>query len=130
LTPAIQVTTPPSADKLAFPDPHRIRTRDIFRLYARVWPFVRPYRRHLLFLGFAIAPALPAGLLALVMTRIFFDVVGNGHPLTRAEAMLIHAPMNASRETVLLHAIVTGVVIAAIVMPISGVIVGYAIWIL
>ena len=130
MTPAIQVTTPPPAEKLAFPDPHSIRTRDIFRLYARVWPFVRPYRRHLLFLGLAAAPALPAGLLAIVMTRIFFDVIGNGHPLTRAEAMLIHAPLNASRETVLLHAIVTGVVIAAIVMPISGVIIGYSIWIL
>jgi ATP-binding cassette, subfamily B, bacterial len=130
LTPAAQISVPPPPEKLRFPDPHRIRSRDIFRLYARVWPFIRPYRRHVVFLMLTIVPALPAGLVALVMARIFFDVIGNGHPLTRGEALLIHAPLNASRETVLLHFIVISVIVAAIALPIAGLIFGYAVWIL
>ena len=44
------ITAPPSASEIAFPDARRLRSRDVFRLVARVWPFIRPYRRHLVYL--------------------------------------------------------------------------------
>jgi ABC-type multidrug transport system fused ATPase/permease subunit len=78
----------------------------------------------------ALVPALPAGLFVLALTRIFFDVVGNGHPLTRFEAWLVHVPLNATRETVLLHTTVLGVIVAAVALPCAGLFVLYALWIL
>jgi ATP-binding cassette subfamily B protein len=120
----------PGVPDVDFPDSHRLRSRDVFRLVTRVWPFIRPYRKHLGLLMLAIVPALPAGLFVLALTRIFYDVVGNGHPLTPFEAWLVRVPLNATRETVLLHATVLGVAVAAVAMPCAGLVVLYALWIL
>jgi len=62
-------------------------------LIPRIGPFVRPYRKHLVFLVLMSIPLLPAGLLVIASSRIFYDVVGNGHALTRGEALLIHVPL-------------------------------------
>lgn len=78
----------------------------------------------------SLVPALPTGLFVLALTRIFFDVVGNGHPLTPFEAWLVHVPQSATRETVLLHATVFGVIVAAVALPCVGLFVLYALWIL
>jgi hypothetical protein len=121
---------PPSAERLAFPDPHHIRSRDVFRLFTSVWPFIRPYRRHVMFLILTIVPALPAGLLALMISRIFFDVIGNGHRLTSGEALMVHVPLGASRETVLLHLIVVATILGAILLPLGALAFAYAVWIL
>jgi ATP-binding cassette, subfamily B, bacterial len=122
---------PPSvAPKLEYPDSHRLRSRDVFRLIPRIWPFVRPYRKHVIFLVLMSVPLLPAGLLVIASTRIFYDVVGNGHPLTRGEATLLHVAQSASRETVLLHLIILWVIIGAIAGPIGSVGVGYVVWLL
>ncbi len=121
---------PPAVPKLEFTSSHRLRSRDVFRLISRVWPFIRPYRKHLVFLFLMSIPFLPAGLLMIASTRIFYDVVGNGHPLTRGEAFLIHVPLTASRETVLLHLIVLWAIIGAIAGPIGAVGVGYVVWLL
>ena len=75
-------------------------------------------------------PALPAGLFIFALTQIFFDVVGNGHPLTALEAWLIHVPLNATRETVLLHTTVLGAVVATVALPCAGLFLLYALWIL
>jgi ABC-type multidrug transport system fused ATPase/permease subunit len=123
-------TTSQRVPNLDFPDSHRLRSRDVFRLVTRVWPFIRPYRKHLGLLILAIMPALPAGLFVLALTRILFDVVGNGHPLTPFEAWLIHVPLNAARETALLHTTVLGVIVAAVVLPCAGLVVLYVLWIL
>jgi ABC-type multidrug transport system fused ATPase/permease subunit len=120
----------PSIPTLEFPDSHRLRSRDVFRLITRVWPFIRPYRKHLGLLMLSLVPALPTGLFVLALTRIFFDVVGNGHPLTPFEAWLVHFPQSATRETVLLHATVFGVIVAAVALPCVGLFVLYALWIL
>ncbi|HUA34286.1 MAG TPA: ABC transporter ATP-binding protein [Candidatus Binataceae bacterium] len=128
--PVSEIAAPP-AQELSFPHPHHIRSRDIFRLYSRIWPFVKPYRRHLMFLMFAILPlALPVGVIAVAIARILFDVIGNGHPLTRIEAFLIHAPLDASRQTVLMHLVVTAAIVGAIVLPIVALGYGYVVWIL
>jgi ABC-type multidrug transport system fused ATPase/permease subunit len=119
-----------SVPYLDFPDPHRLRSRDVFRLVSRVWPFIQPYRKHLALLMLAIVPAMPAGLFVLVLTRIFYDVVGNGHPLTPFEAWLVHVPLNATREEVLLHTTVLGVAVAALALPCAGLVALYALWIL
>jgi ABC-type multidrug transport system fused ATPase/permease subunit len=116
--------------KLEFTDSHRLRSRDVFRLIPRIWPFVRPYRKHIIFLVLMSIPLLPAGLLVIASTRIFYDVVGNGHPLTRGEALLIHVPLTASRETVLLHLIVLWAIIGAVAGPLGAVGVGYVLWLL
>ncbi|HEY6395273.1 MAG TPA: hypothetical protein VIX12_07620, partial [Candidatus Binataceae bacterium] len=64
-------TNPAQAD---FPEASRLRSRDIFRLLVRAWPFVRPYRRHLLYLFLLmVIPALPIGLFAINLIRITFD---------------------------------------------------------
>src|SRR5215475_7085197 len=121
----------PPAQKLSFPHPHRIRSRDIFRLYSRIWPFVKPYRRHLIFLTLAIVPlALPIGVLAIAFARIIFDVIGNGHSLTGFEAFLIHAPLDASRQAVLMHLVITAAVVGAIALPVVALGIGYVVWIL
>ncbi len=121
--------TPP-VPTLEYPDSHRLRSRDVFRLIPRIWPFVRPYRRHIVFLVLMSVPFLPAGLLVIASTRIFYDVVGNGHPLTRGEALLIHVPLTATRETVLLHLIVLWAIIGAIAGPLGAVAIGYVVWLL
>jgi ABC-type multidrug transport system fused ATPase/permease subunit len=126
----LELPPPPLVPKLEFTDSHRLRSRDVFRLIARIGPFVRPYRKHLVFLVLMSIPLLPAGLLVIASTRIFYDVVGNGHALTRGEALLIHVPLTASRETVLLHLIVLWVIIAAVAAPIGTVGIVYVVWLL
>ena len=61
----------------------------MFRLVARVWPFVRPYRRHLVYLFLLTLPALIGGLIGLKLVRVFFDVVGHGAALKPAQAWML-----------------------------------------
>ncbi len=92
---------------------------------------MKPYRRHLIFLILAIVPlALPVGVLAIAFARIVFDVIGNGHPLTNVEAFLIHAPLNASRQTVLIHLVTVAAIVGAVALPVIAVGAGYVVWIL
>jgi len=126
----LDLPRPPLVPKLEFTDSHRLRSRDVFRLIPRIGLFVRPYRKHLVFLVLMSIPLLPAGLLVIASSRIFYDVVGNGHALTRGEALLIHVSLTASRETVLLHLIVLWVIIAAVAAPIGAVGIGYVVWLL
>ena len=126
----LELPPPPLVPKLEFTDSHRLRSRDVFRLIPRIGPFVRPYRKHIVFLVLMTIPLLPAGLLVIASTRIFYDVVGNGHALTRGEALLIRVPLTASRETVLLHLIVLWVIIAAVAAPIGALGIGYVVWLL
>jgi ABC-type multidrug transport system fused ATPase/permease subunit len=116
--------------KQSFPQPSALRSRDVFRLFTRAWPFIRPYRRDLFFLLLLLMPSIPVGLVMLVLIRVLFDVVGQGGSLSSLDAHLLMLPMDASREAVLQRwCIVTGV-LAAIVTPISLLGFGYAIWIL
>ncbi len=110
--------------------PEKLRSRDILRLLGRTWPFIRPYRRHLLYLWLAILPGIPAGLLALYLLPVFFDVVGNGHALTAGQAALLHVPLNAARRIVLWRACVVAGILAMVALPAALVTIGYAIWIL
>jgi len=130
LNPASTIAAPPAASELAFPDARRLRSRDVFRLVARVWPFIRPYRRHLLYLFLATLPLLLGGLVALNLTRVFFDVVGHGDALTPAQAWMLHVPLHADRRTVLIHACIVGAGASVIALIVAGVLFGYAIWIL
>jgi ATP-binding cassette, subfamily B, bacterial len=123
-------TTPPPAAEVLFPEPAELRSRDIFRLLSRAWPFVRPYKRHLIYLFLALIPTLPAGLFALFLIRILFDVVGHGHPLTPAEAHLLFVPVNAPRELVLYRACLVSGVVMMVGLPVAGFLFGYAVWIL
>ena len=115
---------------MAFPDARRLRSRDVFRLVSRVWPFVRPYRRHLVYLFLLTLPALLGGLIGLNLTRIFFDVVGNGAALTPAQAWMLHVPLDADRRTVLIHGCVLGGIAAVGGLFVLGLLFGYGIWIL
>jgi ABC-type multidrug transport system fused ATPase/permease subunit len=124
------IAAPPDASALAFPDAHRLRSRDVFGLVARVWPFVRPYRRHLVYLFLATMPALVSGLFALNLARVFFDVVGHGAALTSAQAWMLDVPLHADRRTVLIHACAVGAIAAVGALMFVGFIFGYAIWIL
>src|SRR5258707_940008 len=124
------ITAPPAASEIAFPDARRLRSRDVFRLVARVWPFIRPYRRHLVYLFLATLPALFGGLIGLNLVRVFFDVVGHGGTLTRGEAWMLRVPLHADRRTVLVHACVVGGVVAVVGLTFVGFLFGYAIWIL
>jgi ABC-type multidrug transport system fused ATPase/permease subunit len=123
-------TAPPAAAEVRFPEPSELRSRDIFGLLVRAWPFVRPYKRHLLYLLLAIIPTLPAGLLALTMIRVLFDVVGHGKPLTPAEAHLLFVHVGAPRQVVLLRACIASGVMIMVGMPIGMFLFGYAVWIL
>jgi len=118
------------AASLSFPDARRLRSRDIFGLVTRAWPFIRPYRRHLLFLFLVMLLALPFGLTILTLIRIFFDVIGQGNPLRPGEAWLLRVPINASRELILWRTCVVGGVVTMFIVPINATILGYAVWIL
>jgi ABC-type multidrug transport system fused ATPase/permease subunit len=124
------IATPPAASELAFPDARSLRSRDVFRLLARVWPFIRPYRRHLVYLFLLTLPALLGGLVGLTLMRVFFDVVGHGAALKPGEAWMLHVPLHADRRIVLIHACIVGGVASVIGLIAIGFLFGYAIWIL
>ncbi|MDO8433875.1 MAG: ABC transporter ATP-binding protein [Candidatus Binatus sp.] len=121
---------PPAPDQISFPEPRRLRSRDVFRLVVRVWPFIRPYRRHLIYLFLLTLPGLLGSLFALNISRIFFDVVGHGDPLTPGQAWFLHLPIHADRRDVLIHACVATALVSVLILPFFGAITGYAIWIL
>ena len=121
---------PPPASQLAFPDAHSLRSRDVFRLVARVWPFVRPYRRHLVYLFLLSMPALLSGLVGLTLLRVFFDVVGHGAALKPFEAAMLHVPLHADRRTVLIHACIAGGIASFGALIVFALLVGYGVWIL
>ncbi len=123
-------TTPPPAAEVRFPEPSELRSRDIFRLVVRAWPFVRPYKRHLLYLLLAIIPTLPVGLIALTIIRVIFDVVGHNKPLTPLEAHLLFLHVGAPRQLVLLRVCIASGVMIMVGMPIGMFLFGYAVWIL
>jgi ATP-binding cassette subfamily B protein len=113
-----------------FAEPNQLRSRDILRLLSRAWPFIRPYRRDLVRLFVLLMPGAAGGLFGLVLIRIFFDVIGNGQPLTPYEAWLLRLPLNASRQAVLARACLAGSAVALISLPYALFIFGYAVWIL
>jgi ABC-type multidrug transport system fused ATPase/permease subunit len=114
----------------SFPPPEQLRSRDVFRLLPRVWPFIRPFKRHLVYLGLAVVPGLPGGLFSLALLGVFFDAVGRGQSLNRFQAWMLHVPMTADRHVILWHACVfTGVMLLAIIPYALG-LVAYGIWIL
>ncbi len=124
------IAAPPAATELAFPDARSLRSRDVFRLVARVWPFIRPYRRHLVYLFVATLPALLGGLIGLNLIRVFFDVVGHGAALTPAQAWMLRVPLHADRRIVLAHACVVGGIASVGALIVVAFLFGYAIWIL
>jgi ABC-type multidrug transport system fused ATPase/permease subunit len=124
------VLAPPAPGEIAFPAPRQLRSRDVFRLAVRAWPFIRPYRRHLLYLILLTLPTLIGGLFALSMVKVFLDVIGHGDALTRSEAWMLRVPLHADRQTVLLHACVAMGIAATLGMPIVALMFGYAVWIL
>jgi ABC-type multidrug transport system fused ATPase/permease subunit len=124
------VVAPPTSSEVAFPQARRLRSRDIFHLLGRVWPFIRPYRRHLTYLFLLTLPAMIGALIGLILTRIFFDVVGNGGTLKPAEAWLLRVPLHADRSTVLIHACVVAGIGAILALLVFGSLFLYGIWIL
>ncbi|HEY6419086.1 MAG TPA: ABC transporter ATP-binding protein [Candidatus Binataceae bacterium] len=126
--PAPALAAPPA--ELAFPIPSRLKSRDVFRLLTRVWPFVRPYRRHLVYLFALMIPSLPAGLFGLTMIRIFFDVIGHGAPLKPYEAWMLGLTVAAPRELVLWRAGVLTGIVSLILLPLGFLTLAYAVWIL
>jgi ATP-binding cassette, subfamily B, bacterial len=120
----------PPAAELAFPEPRALASRDVFRLPARAWPFIRPYRRHLAYLFLMMVPALPTGLFALMMIRVFYDVIGNGHPLAPLEAAVLRLPVGAAREAVLWHWCIAVAIAVVIALPYGSLMLGYGVWIL
>ncbi len=126
----VTATAEAEAAARAFPEPSRLTSRDLFRLVPRVWPFIRPYKRHLVYLMLATLPGLPGGLLAIAITRIFFDAIGNGKALTPIEAWMLRLPVTADRHLILWHACILACVIAAIAIPYAMVVFAYAVWIL
>jgi len=77
-----------------------------------------------------LLPGAAAGLFGLVLIRIFFDVIGNGQPLTPYEAWLLRLPLNATRQTVLVRACLTCGVAALAGLPYALFLFGYAVWVL
>jgi ATP-binding cassette, subfamily B, bacterial len=120
----------PLTSELTFPHARALRARDVFALAARAWPFIRPYRRHLLFLFLLMLLALPVGLTVLDLIRIFFDVVANGQALRPGEARLLHVPLDASRELILWRACMVGGAVTMLIVPINALMLAYAVWIL
>ncbi len=102
----------------------------MFRLVARAWPFIRPYRRHLVYLFLLTLPALIGGLVGLTLVRVFFDVVGLGGALKPGEAWMLRVPLHADRQTILIHACVVGGVMSVVALIAVGFLLGYAVWIL
>jgi subfamily B ATP-binding cassette protein MsbA len=119
-----------AAAATAFPPPEELRSRDIFRLLPRVWPFILPFKRHLVYLGLAVVPGLPAGLFALALLGVFFDAVGGGKPLNLFQAWMLHVPVNADRHLILWHACVFTGVAGLLITPYGFGLIGYGIWIL
>jgi len=113
-----------------FPVAARLTSRDVFRLLARAWPFIRPYKRHLGYLFLLTLPALPAGLFGLMMIRVLFDVVGHGAALTTAEARMLFVTIGATREQVLRHACIVGGAALLAALPYAAFMFGYTVWIL
>ncbi len=122
--------TPPPIDEIAFAQPRNLTSRDVFRLLGRAWPFIRPYRRHLVFLFLMMIPALPVGLFALHMVRVLFDVVGHGKHLTPGEAWMLRVAPRSSRQVILWHACIASGIATAIGAPYGALMLGYAVWIL
>jgi ABC-type multidrug transport system fused ATPase/permease subunit len=116
--------------ELSFAAPAHLNSRDVFRLLSRAWPFIRPYKRHLIYLALLTLPGLVAGLLALTLIRIFFDVIGQGHPLKWYEARMLLVHLGAPREAVLWHACVFAGLAAIVAIPCGMAAFGYAVWIL
>jgi ABC-type multidrug transport system fused ATPase/permease subunit len=114
----------------AFPEPDQLRSRDIFRMLARVWPFIEPFKRHLIYLGLGVVPGLPGGLIALALLGVFFDVVGQGTPLNRLQAWMLHLPMTADRHVILWHACVFAAVGIVVTTPYAIGLLLYGVWIL
>jgi ABC-type multidrug transport system fused ATPase/permease subunit len=119
-----------AAAATAFPPPDQLRTRDIFRLAPRVWPFIRPFKRHLIYLGLGVVPGLPGGLFALALVGVFFDAVGQGKPLNQFQAWMLFVPMTADRHVILWHACVFSGLMVVITTPYAIGLVAYGIWIL
>jgi ATP-binding cassette subfamily B protein len=113
-----------------FAEPGQLRSSDILRLLPRALPFFRPYRRDLVQLFVLAVPGAASGLFGLVLIRIFFDVIGNGQPLTPYEAWLLRLPLNAARQTVLVRACIAGGALALVSLPYALLVLGYAVWIL
>jgi ABC-type multidrug transport system fused ATPase/permease subunit len=107
-----------------------LHSSDVFSLLSRVWPFVRPYKRHLLYLFIAMLPGLVLGLAGLTLIRVFFDVIGQGHSMTRYEALMLHVPLTAGRELVLWRACIAASVLLVAGIPIFALTFGYAVWLL
>jgi ATP-binding cassette subfamily B protein len=114
----------------AGPGPGKLRSRDVFRLLSSVWPFVRPYKRHLLYLFIAMLPGLVLGLAGLILIRVFFDVIGQGYSMSRYEALMLHVPLTAGRELVLWRACIVASMLLVAGIPIFALTFGYAVWLL
>jgi subfamily B ATP-binding cassette protein MsbA len=119
-----------AAAATAFPSPDQLRSRDIFRLTPRVWPFIRPFKRHLVYLALSVVPGLPGGLFALALLGVFFDTVGQGKPLNKFQAWMLHVPMSADRHVVLWHACIFTGLMLIVATPYALSLVAYGIWIL
>ncbi len=113
-----------------FPEPRDLRSRDIFRLVPRVWPFIKPYKRHLTYLLLSAIPGLPGGLFALAMAGVFFDVIGNGKAINRFQAWMLRVPMTADHHEILWRACVFTGIMLLISIPYGTALVAYGIWIL
>jgi ABC-type multidrug transport system fused ATPase/permease subunit len=113
-----------------FSSPEKLGSRDILRLLARSWPFIRPYKRHLRYLFLLVAAGLPPALLALSLYPIFFDVVGNGHALTAGQDWLLHVPIGATRHLVLWRACIVAGLAGMVWLPIGLGSFAYGVWIL
>ena len=125
--PPIQLP-PPAA--VMFAAPHQLSSRDVFRLLGRMWPFIRPYKRHLFYLFLLLMLALPSPLIAREMVRVLFDTIGHGKPLTHFEARLLAVAVDAPRQLVLWRfCLITGIG-AVFAVPYAMGTVGYGIWIL
>jgi len=75
-------------------------------------------------------PVLLGTLIGLNLTRVFFDVVGHGAALTRAQAWMLRVPLQADRRTILIHACVLGGIAGVVALTAGGLLLGYGIWIL
>ena len=119
-----------AAAATSFPAPDKLRSRDIFRLAPRVWPFIKPFKRHLVYLALSAIPGLPGGLFALALLGVFFDSVGQGKPLNKFQAWMLHVPITADRHVILWHACVFTGVMTVVAIPYGIALLVYGIWIL